>query len=61
INFQYIDPGKPMQNLYIEIFYRTYSENVLVYYIFESLDDVREISDDFVKDYNDERPHVSLE
>ncbi|MBK9634046.1 MAG: transposase [Bacteroidetes bacterium] len=37
IEFKYIEPGKPMQNGYIERFNRTYREAVLDSYIFENL------------------------
>ncbi|WP_407690699.1 integrase core domain-containing protein [Rhizosphaericola mali] len=60
IHFQYMQPGKSMQNGFIERFNRTYRKNVLDAYIFESLEDVMAITDDFVKDYNHERPHYAL-
>ena len=49
-----------MQNGYEECFNRTYRECVLDAYIFDRIDDVRDISDEFVKDYNNERPHDAL-
>jgi putative transposase len=57
---QYIQPGKPNQNAYIERFNRTFREEVLDQHLFLRLDDVREAAYWWTIEYNEQRPHDAL-
>ena len=60
IMIDYITPGCPYQNAYIERFNRTYRDDVLDFYIFDNLHEVKQLTEDWIKLYNTERPHDSL-
>jgi putative transposase len=60
IIIKYIQPGKPMQNAYIERLNRLFREDVLNAYLFDSLEQVRVLADKWMNEYNSLHPHKSL-
>ncbi len=60
VRLEFIKPGRPMQNGFIERFNRTYRTEVLDMFVFKRLKEVQEITESWVREYNEERPHESL-
>jgi len=61
IQIKYIQPGKPMQNAYIERLNRLFREDILNAYLFDNLDQVRILAEKWMDDYNQHHPHSSLD
>lgn len=56
----FIKPGRPMQNGYVERFNRSYREAVLDMHVFRNLDQVRDETEIWMQKYNEELPHGAL-
>lgn len=60
VDWAFIQPGKPSQNGFVERFNRTFREDVLDAYRFDTVLEVQAIADDWMSKYNEERPHEAL-
>lgn len=60
ISIHYIQPGRPMQNGFIERFNGSYRREILDAYLFYDLEDVRQLTAQWIREYNCNRPHEGL-
>ena len=60
VRLNFIEPGKPMQNAYIESFNGRLRDDCLNENQFLTLQEVRTITEMWRRDYNSQRPHSSL-
>ena len=60
LKLDFIDPGRPVQNAYIESFNGKFRDECLNENIFFDLGDAKKKIEDYRRDYNTERPHSSL-
>jgi putative transposase len=60
ITLQYIQPGNPQQNAYVERYNRTVRYDWLNQYIFESISSVQDFATRWLWTYNNERPNMAI-
>lgn len=56
----FIKPAEPTQNAFIGRFNRTYRTKTLSFYLFRALNEIQEITERWLREYNQERPHETL-
>ncbi|MDG1183541.1 MAG: IS3 family transposase [Tateyamaria sp.] len=60
IRLEYIQPGKPQQNAYIERYNRTVRGEWLSQYIFETIEEAQDQATEWLWTYNNERPNMAI-
>lgn len=60
IKINFIQPGNPQQNAYVERFNRTVRYDWLNQYLFDSIDEVQEAATRWLWTYNNERPNMAI-
>ena len=60
IHIEYIQPGKPQQNAYIERYNRTVRGEWLAQYIFETIEEAQEQATAWLWTYNNDRPNMGI-
>ncbi len=60
ITLDFIQPGNPQQNAYVERYNRTVRYDWLAQYIFKSIAQVQEHATQWLWTYNNERPNMAI-
>lgn len=60
ITLQFIQPGNPQQNAYVERYNRTVRYDWLNHHIFKEMEDVQEEATKWLWTYNNERPNMAI-
>jgi putative transposase len=60
IRLDFIQPGKPQQNAYVERYNRTVRYDWLAHYLFDSIEQVQEFTTRWLWIYNHERPIMAV-
>jgi len=60
VRFEYMQPGKPQQNAYVERFNRTVRYEWLSQYYRYSIKEVQDFTTKCMWSYNHDRPHMAL-
>jgi len=60
IRIDFIQPGNPQQNAYVERYNRTVRYDWLAHHLFESIDEVQNFATSWLWTYNHDQPHMGL-
>ena len=60
VRLEYIQPGNPQQNAYIERYKRTVRNEWLGQYIFETIEEAQDQATEWLWTYNNERPNIDI-
>ncbi len=60
VRLEYIQPGNPQQNAYVERYNRTVRYDWLGHYLFESIAEVQDYGTNWIWTYNHERPGLGI-
>ena len=60
IKMDFIQPGNPQQNAYVERYNRTVRYDWLAHYLFDSIEEVQDYATQWLWTYNHERPNMAL-
>lgn len=60
IRIDFIQPGHPQQNAYVERYNRTVRYDWLAHHLFETLEEIQEFATNWLWTYNHERPNMAL-